>query len=157
MRARRGSRGLQVLEVAPHLGMALIFDRTNAGVTGRPLGAARELGGHEFGEADPIAAKPHGLVEFVRLRLEAGQAIEDVVGPAGFAELAVIDDVDAGFHLPGNHVGDGALEGLLISRVVLLAGVQQSLGTHDAADMGGEDAILAAFHRVVSLARVPEK
>ena len=150
MRARRSSRGLQVLEVAPHLGMALVFDWTNAGMARRALSSARKLGRHELRKPHAIAPEPHRFIEFVRLRFEAAQAIEDVIGPAGFAELTVIDDVDTRLDLPRNHIGDGALEGLLISRVVLLVGVQQRLGTHNAADMRGENAIFAAFHWVVS-------
>ena len=119
-------------------------------MAGRADGAARKLRRHEFREAVAVAAEPDRLIERVRPRLEAGEPLQAVVRPAGFAELAVVDDVDAGLGLPRDDVRHRMLE-LALMRVAvrgigIARGVEQRLRTDQAADMGGENAVLAAFH-----------
>ena len=51
-----------------------------------------------------------GAARRVRLALEAVEAVDDVDGVVGAALLAVIDDVDAGGLLLGDHIGDGRVD-----------------------------------------------
>ena len=48
-----------------------------------------------------------GAARRVRLALEAVEAVDDMDGVVGAALLAVVDDVDAGGLLLGDHIGDG--------------------------------------------------
>src|SRR5262249_27779605 len=70
------------------------------------------------------------------------------------AELAVADDVDAGLRLLPHDLGDGIGQalviGFLVEPLACLARAQEllQLGRPDqAADVGGENALSAAFHR----------
>src|SRR4029079_7582548 len=72
---------------------------------------------------------------------------------AALAELAVADNVDAGFDLLAHHLLDRALQAGLVGRFFVgLAGLDQleeldELRRPDqAADMGGEDAVGMASH-----------
>src|SRR5262249_49801490 len=87
----------------------------------------------------------------VRTRLEARHPLPRISRPARFAELAVVDDVDAGRDLALDDVLDAGLEHRAIVRVsagfpVLRNRLEQRLGTDQTADMGGEDTVLAALH-----------
>ena len=130
--------------------MAAIGDRTDAGVPGRADGPARELGGHEFRKSDAVAPKPDGRIELVRPSLEPAQPFQAVVRPSGLAELAVVDDVDAGLRLPRDDVSYGARKLLLVRVAVrgiaVLRSIQQCLGADQAAHMRRQDAMLAPFH-----------
>src|SRR6185437_11738554 len=86
--------GFEVFEIAPDRRVIAIGDRPDAGMAGRADGAARELLAHEIGKAQPVAAEPDRGIKPLRARLEAADPLERVIGPAGFAELAVIDDVE---------------------------------------------------------------
>ena len=99
----RGGR-FQVVEIAADGGVAAIDDRAGAGMAGRADGAARKFRRHEFREAVAVAAEPDRLIERVRPRLEPAQPLQAVVRPAGLAELAVIDHVDAGLRLARDDV-----------------------------------------------------
>ena len=147
---RRRGGGFQVVEIAPHGGVAAIGDRLGAGMSGRADGAARKFRRHEFREAVAVAAEPDRLIERVGPRLEPGEPLQAVVGPAGFAVLAVIDDVDAGLGLARDdvrhRVRELALMRVAVRGVGIARGVEQRLGPDQAADMGGEDAVFAAFH-----------
>ena len=51
-----------------------------------------------------------GAARRVRLALEAVEAVDDMDGVVGAALLAVVDDVDAGGLLLGDHIGDGLVD-----------------------------------------------
>jgi hypothetical protein len=112
-------------------------------MSGRTGCAAGKLLLHEFVEADAVAAEPHRLIELVGPGLEAAQPLEDVIGPAGFAVFAVIDDVDAGLGLTRNDVCDLRFEFLLI---VGPDGLDRRFRTDEAAHVGCQDTIFAALH-----------
>jgi hypothetical protein len=89
-------------------------------------------------------------------QVEARQPIVDVRPPRAeidrtahrFAELAVIDDVDAGGGLRAHHVGDRrsqAREELAFGSIVPVE-LHQIIGPRQAADVGGENAIEAPLH-----------
>ena len=148
---RRGRRGgLEVFEIAAHGGMAAIGNRRRAGMAGRADGAARKFRRHEFRKTMAVAAEPHRLIERIRPRLESAQPLQAVVRPAGFAELAVIDHVDAGLRLPRDDVGHRACERALmrvaVRRIRIARGVEQRLGADQAANVRRENTVLAAFH-----------
>ena len=88
----------------------------------------------------------------VRLALEAGEAVDDMDGVVGAALLAVVDDVEAGRALPGDHAGDRlgtAASSAARSAAALLPGEQQldHLGRpRQAAGVGGENPCRAAPH-----------
>jgi hypothetical protein len=146
----RGRGGLEVGEVALDRGLAAIGDRADAGMSRRSDSAAREFRLHEFGEALAIAPEPDRLIELAWPRLEPAQPLQAVIGPTGFTELAVVDHVDAGLGLLRHHLGDRALELALVALAVRRVGIarrlEQRLGSDQAADMGRQDALLAAFH-----------
>ena len=85
---------------------------------------------------------------------KAGQAVEHMHGVVGAALFAVVDDVDAAFDLLAHHIGDrfahGGLErgarapGFLSARRA--SARRPSGGARQAAGVGGEDAVAAAFH-----------
>src|SRR5262249_2419249 len=89
-----------------------------------------------------------------RTAFEAAQAFERVLRPADrFPEFAVANHVDAGLGLPADdsadRLGQARLIGFGIERFAGLLRTQerlQRLGPDQAADMGGEDAVAAAFH-----------
>ena len=120
----------------------------------RADGAAREFRRHEIREPDAVAAEPDGGIELVRPALEPGQALEAVVGPAGLAELAVVDHVDAGLRLARHHLRDRAPElvptDVAMRGIAIASGVEHHLGADQAAHMGGEDAMLAPLHVLIS-------
>ena len=101
-----------------------------------------------------------GFEQRVGPRLEPGQAFEHVVGPARLAVLAVVDDVDAGLDLPADDVGGGARRarrgsGALLCGVLarrLRPSSTQLRRPDQAADVRGEDAVVAALHRAVDVA-----
>ena len=144
--------GLEVGEIAPNAGMVVIGDGADAGVSGRADRAAWKLRGHEIGKPDAVAAEPDRRVELVRSRLEAAQSLQAVIGPAGLAELAVVDDVDPRLRLPRYNVrhraGQLPLMGVAVRAVAILAGIQQRLGADQAAYMRRQDALLASLHGV---------
>jgi len=147
----RGGR-LEVGEIAPNAGMVVIGDGADAGVSGRADRAAWKLRGHEIGKPDAVAAEPDRRVELVRSRLKAAQSLQAVIGPAGLAELAVVDDVDPRLRLPRYNVrhraGQLPLMGVAVRAVAILAGIQQRLGADQAAYMRRQDALLASLHGV---------
>src|SRR5262249_49802346 len=83
---------------------------------------------------------------------------ERVLRPADrFPEFAVADHIDAGLGLAanadGDRLGQAALVSLRVERFARLLRAQeclQRLGPDQAADMGGEDSVAAAFHRTGS-------
>jgi len=111
-----------------------------------------KLRGHEIGKPDAVAAEPDRRVELVRPRLEAAQSLQAVIGPAGLAELAVVDDVDPRLRLPRynlrHRAGQLLLMGVTARAVAVLAGIQQRLGADQAAHVRRQDALLASLHGV---------
>ena len=99
------------------------------------------------------------FLEFLRapalgFAAEAGHALRHVGLETDPLLLAVIADIDAGFFLFGNDVADGLFHlGVELRLVVAFAGfaahqkLAQSLAARQAADMGGEDAVAARYHR----------
>ncbi len=84
---------------------------------------------------------------------EAAQPLGDVADPAGLAEFAVADDVDADLGLLAHDAGDlraqGALVGGLVVGPAVVArreNVADRHRAHQAADMGDENAVAAAVH-----------
>jgi hypothetical protein len=95
--------------------------------------------------------------------LEAAQPFEHILRPADrFAELAVADDVDARLGLLVHDLGDGAFQarvvgGLRRTGLPACFGAQEILQRRrpdQAADMRGENAIRAALHCPLVVARV---
>src|SRR6478735_3664902 len=152
---RRGGGRSEVVEIAPDAGVALIGDGADAGMSRRADRAARELRGHEIRKPDAVAAQPDCGVELVRPRLEPAQALQAVIGPAGFAELAIVDDVDPRLRLPRYDVRHRALElpliGAAVRGVAILGGIQQRPGANQAPHMRRQDALLASLHRIGSV------
>src|SRR5581483_8080674 len=107
--------------------------------------SARKLLRHEILETLTIAPEPVGWIERAGPRLEARGALEDVVRPARLAELAVVDDVDAGLGLLRNHFGDRRRERTLMSGFIARQ-IKQRFGADQAADMRRQDAVVTAFH-----------
>src|SRR6266849_4139231 len=144
-----GRGRFQVLDVIPRaLGVAHA-DRRIA-PRGLPARAAR-VAEHALGEVRELDQVL--IYESVPGAAEAGEAVLDVGGVAGLRHLAVVDDVDARPGLPAHdllHRGANArAKRLVIDRHALLLGVHHAheiLRPRQAARMGGEKALRAAFH-----------
>ncbi len=142
-------------------GLPGIRDRADADrIGGGGHGLARVELGIELGKPLPVGAASERIgIGLDRAALEAAQALEHVLRPADrFPELAVADHVDAGLGLAANDLGDrigqAPVVGGLVDRLARLLRAQeilQRLRPDQAADMGGEDAIGAAFHLARSL------
>jgi hypothetical protein len=116
--------------------------------------------GVEFGERDAVLSAAGGRQGVLRLLRrqrpdgDAGQAIVHVEGPVtALAELPVADDVDAGLDLLADDLLDRFLEAGLIGGFVVGLAVldlaqefDQFRRPHQAADMGGANAIDGAGH-----------
>src|SRR5262249_15008579 len=100
------------------------------------------------------AALEHIAARLERPALEAGEPLQHILRPADrLAELAVADHIYAGVGLRLHHVDDRLREalvvGLLVEALALLPCAQELLQLRwpdQASDMGGEDALGAAFH-----------
>ena len=153
-------RGLEIVDVARELRLPGIGDGRDANRIhpGRDLFMRVELG-IELGEALSIGAALKWIgTGLDRTAFEAAQPFERVLRPADrFPEFAVADHIDAGFGLAANDGGDrlgqARLVGVRVERFARLLRAQeclQRLGPDQAADMGGEDSVAAAFHLVGS-------
>ena len=87
------------------------------------------------------------------LAAEPVEPVLDVGGVARLRHLAVVDDVDTGIGLVtddiGHRLGDTGAEGGCLDRHALLLGehgAHQIFRARQAAGMGGEKALGAAFH-----------
>ena len=93
-----------------------------------------------------------GAARRVGLALEAVEAVDHMDGVVGAALLAVVDDVDAGGLLLGDHVGDRLGDGGVQRRAAALS-CKQLLdhlgGPRQAAGVGGENPGRAAPHGAV--------
>src|SRR5262249_15152103 len=152
--------GLEIVDVTlklrlPGIGDGADADRIHPGCD---LFARVEFG-IELGEAFSIGAALKWIATRLdRTAFEAAQAFERVLRPAdGFSEFAAADPLDAARGLPrkggGNRLGQARLIGLRVERFPRLLRAQeclQGLGPDQAADMGGENSIAAAFHWVGS-------
>ena len=149
-RFRAGDGRFQVVRVGS---CGLRVAHADRPVTGRRL-AARAAG---IAEHALLQARELGEVlvdEGIAGAAEAGQPILDVGGIAGLGHLAVVDEIDAGFELFLHHLGHGPTHALgqsrRIDRHALLLGIHhadQIVRSRQAARMGGEKALRAAFHR----------
>src|SRR4029453_16304601 len=100
------------------------------------------------------AALERVLARLERPALETREPLQHILRPADrLAELAIADHVDSGIGLRLHHVDDRLSEaqviGLLVEAFALLPRAQELLQLRrpdQAADMGGEDALGAAFH-----------
>ena len=113
----------------------------------------------EFRERDtvlPAAGGRHGILGLFRGEQpggDAAQAVVHVKSPiAALAEFAVTDDVDAGVGLLADDLVDRLLEAGLVCRLVvglpifdLVQELDELRRPHQAADMGGQDAIARHF------------
>ncbi len=120
-------RRFEIVDIALQLGLAGIGDRPDAHRLdgGGDAFAGVELG-IKFGELLAVdAAGKRIAARLDRPPLKTAQPFEHVLRPADrFAELAVADDVDAGFGLLVHHLRDRSRQALVISgRVVRLAGL----------------------------------
>ena len=109
----------------------------------------------ELRKTRPVDPTGERVAAGKRPPLEAAEAEQRVLRPADrFSELAVADDVDADLGLLAHDVANGCFEAFRIGGLVeglapLFRGqkLAQRRGTDEAADMGGEYPIRAAFHR----------
>ena len=110
----------------------------------------RELGKFRFA----------GAARRVRLALEAVEAVDDVDGVVGAALLAVVDDVDAGGLLLGDHVGDGLVDGGVERGARCRFPGEQLLHhggrSRQAAGVGGENSFRAAAHYAVLVLEIAD-
>src|SRR5262249_37366908 len=142
-------------DVLLQLGLPGIADRRHHARVhhGFDLVARIELG-IELRKPRAVDAAGEWIAADERPTFEAAEAKQRVLRPTDrLAELAVADDVDADVGLLAHDLDDGLLQALGIGGVVEgpagLLGAQnraQRRRADEAADMGGEDPIGAAFH-----------
>ena len=149
----------EIVDVLLQLGLPAIGDRRHHDRVhhGFDLVARIELR-IELGEPRAIDAAGEGIAAGEPPAFEAAEAKQRVLRPTDrFSELAVADDVDADIGLLAHDLGDGVVQALGIGGVV--EGLPSLLGAEEraqrrradeATDVGGEDAIAAAFHRLSS-------
>src|SRR5713226_9963821 len=109
----------------------------------------------ELGERLHLArARPRAADRSIGARLEARQALVDVVDEARLAHLPVVDHVDAELDLLPDDLPDRLSEPRVMKRVVHAPSGRSRLdqlekvgGTGQAAGMSGENAMRAALHR----------
>src|SRR6185437_14874500 len=93
-------------------------------------------------------------VQLIGPMFESGNPFENVIRPTGFSEFAVIDDVNAGLGLQLHHVADGIAQKILIALLIwggfrrFVGEIAKLLRADDAADVRGENSVLASFHGV---------
>ena len=133
-----------IFDIGLRLGRALLALRR---IGKAPRQIAQQLG--EFLELAAAAALRHPG--------KARHALRHIGLETDPPLLAVIADVDAGFHLLGHDVADRLVhfvgEQFWIERLALLLGDQeiaQRLVARQAADMGGEDTVAAENHKAGS-------
>src|SRR6185312_12223358 len=107
-----GERALEALQILLQL---LVADITQRRIADKNLPRRVEIDEFrvarceifaEFADIARADAQRLGIApRLIRPRLEAGHAARAILGEGGLAELAIIDAVDAGLHLPANHRG----------------------------------------------------
>ncbi len=147
---------VEIVDVLLQLGLSGIGDRPDRDRIHHGLDlVARIQVGIELGETRAVDAAGEGIgAGLERPALEAAEAKQRVLRPADrLPELTVADDVDADVGLLAHDLGDGILQALGVAGLVeRLAGflggeiLAQRRRADEAADMGGEDSIGAAFH-----------
>ena len=110
----------------------------------------------ELQSISAVDHRQHSLTRRERALFDPGQAFAGVGREVALRLLAVVDDVQADGDLPLDDVGDRASsptrEGGLVVGTAGVTGDQQitqTVGPRQAAGMGGQDALGAAFHRRV--------
>ena len=121
---------------------------------GRAREAAHQVG-QQFGKFLELAPAPA-----LRHAGESGHALRHVGLERNAALLAVIADVDAGFHLLADdvahrlvHLGRHHLRVVILAFLLRHQQVGELLVARQAADMGGEDAVAAENHRKTPYSR----
>ena len=139
----------QVGDVAVYLLLADVLDRPGGDHRRRGVRAPADAALGVLGEVVLLA--PNQRDE--RLDLVAAETVADVAGPAHLRHLAVVDHVQAGFNLLVDRLLHGAaqagVEGAVVVVFAAAPGVEhraQVIGSRQAADVGGEDTVDAAFH-----------
>ena len=155
-----GDRRLEVVDVGLQQLLTDVADRALADDPAQRGDRRRvllEVVGVVLGEVVDLLLPRRGHAHVVDVGLEAAEAVLDVAEEADLAHLAVRDDVDAVLdlltHPIGDRLGDLAVEQLGVvgpAVLPLLQRVEQLVGTGQAADVGGEDAIGAALHESTS-------
>jgi hypothetical protein len=148
--------GFQVVDVALHGRGIGVLDRADANVGGHTGKAPGEFGLHHIRKALEVAPEPSERSSQIRAVLEARDTFEDVIRPTGFAEFAVVNDVDAGLGLPLDDIGDGIGERVLKFPFVFrrrgrqghASQLAKARRTDDAADVGSKNPMFAAFHGI---------
>jgi hypothetical protein len=108
--------------------------------------------GIELGEVEKIFAAQDLAARRHRPRLESTQTFSQVTGPAGLAELPVVDHIDTNLGLLLHHLGDRALEGSGVPGLVVGSSLERiiQLGwARQAADVSRENSISTALHSPV--------
>jgi hypothetical protein len=151
---------LEIVDILLEFGEPAIGDRPGRDRVqhGLDFVAGIEIG-VELGETGAVETAGEGIgARLERPALEAAEAEQRVLRPADrLAELTIADDVKADLGLPAHDVGDGVFQALGVSSLVerlscFLGGEEfaQRRRADQAADMGRENAIGAAFHLVSS-------
>ena len=146
-------RGLEIVDVALEQRLSLVGDRPGADHVVGPRRA--EIAGRvvEFRERQRLARlRPMTPRTASLIGLEAAEPLVHVGDEARLAVFAVIDHVDAELDLLAHDLADRALEptfvGLLVARGLRIHHGEQISRPRQAADMRGENAVGAAFHRL---------
>ena len=119
---------------------------------------AFDVASHESGVArpdNPLGNAPWfgALCPRARFSFQAADAMNDIIIPRSFAELTVVDDVDADFDLASHRVADGRCQRgvdhcLIVSLAAALGceGLANQRRQWQAAGMGGENTVGTALH-----------
>src|SRR5512145_707116 len=153
-------RRLEVRDVALHFGLAGVTDRPHAhglpdrGERGRRRPARAVELVIELVKAGAVGSARNARRIFERAALEAAQPLQRVLRPADrLAELAITGHIDAGLGLLAHNFFNRAREAAAVGRLVVgLAALlcadkrQQALRPDQAADVRGENSLVAAPH-----------
>src|SRR5438067_8180229 len=148
--------GFEIIDVALQLRLPRIGDWSDADriKSGRNAFAGVELG-IELREARAVGAALEDIgAGHERAALESAQPLEHILRPADrFSKLAIAYDINPGVGLAahdlGNRLGEELIVFVLVESLALLLRPEDFLQfrrPNKTSDMGGEDAVGAAFH-----------